>query len=194
MSHRSEIAKNLASAFQATVVTIAIIVGGIWTLITFNLLDLPRLRQELFRQAQVDIVIDAHHEARDGRNLIAATVSISNQGRRNALLDYRDTTTFSVRKIGLDGEEAMRVLNSQDNYRVLRSGETVRYLFVAEADGPGLYIASYRVPLSKTEEEEHWKVVREENERNDAGIAVEQGRVFWVGSTFVKVVDDAADD
>ena len=56
--------KNFAAGVQSWVITVAVVVGGAWTLYTFVTLDMQgRAERELFRQAQLKIGIDAAQES-----------------------------------------------------------------------------------------------------------------------------------
>ena len=181
--------RNILSGVQSLVVSMAVIVGGIWTLITFSVLgevgkaraERSEIEKRLHEQAQIVIQIQAsHHLVENDKHCIAATVAITNTGERNVFLDYGDPP-FSVAQVTFDaqGKSHFKTALTQPNLlsrsRVLRSGETVNYPFFVVVENTGMYVVQFRVPLPPDELPEH------------LGAGGPKGKISWVGSTYVNI-------
>lgn len=182
MSPPYESFKNLAAGIQSWVFSLALLVGGGWTLYTFVTLDLAkRAEKELFAQAQVNVDVAARQEFREnGDPCIVATVKVTNAGGRNVFLDYSEKP-FSVARVSFDkaGNSHLGDELPQDRLlwasRVLRAGETDQYPFLRAVRDPGIYIIQFKVPVPKEEMPEHLK----------AGGPT--GKIYWQGSTVVNI-------
>lgn len=174
--------KNLALGIQSLTLTIAILVGGGWTLYTYIATDVQKLaKKSLFQQAQIDIDLQGrHYQIENNKHCISATVAITNNGDRNVFLDYSDAP-FSVTLVAFnaDGKSEFKKILTQSNLisksRVLREGETVDYPFFVVVDKTGMYVLQFRVPLPPDEMPEH------------RGVGGPEGKIFWAGSTYLYV-------
>jgi hypothetical protein len=180
---------NRAAGIQSYVVSVAVIVGGAWTLYTFVALDVKtRAERELFAQAQIDIEIDARQEVLEAGDLcIAATVKLTNTGKRNVFLDYRQKP-FSVARLTFTHDGNSRfgsplLQPSLSDFRVLRTGETVRYSYAVTVPEPGMYIVRFMTPIPNVEIDEHDKIAN----RAGAPRRPADRPVYWAGSTLVNV-------
>jgi hypothetical protein len=178
----SERFKDLSAAVQSCVVSIAVLVGGGWTLYTFIATDeAEQARRRLFQQAQILIKITASYlPFEEKKHCIASVVAITNTGTRDVFLDYSNGP-YSVAKVAFDArgnsslgpELRQKSLFSQS--RVLRSGETVEYPFFVRVEEPGVYVVRFQVPLPEKEMPLHV---------NAGG---PKGKIYWIGTTFVNV-------
>jgi len=174
--------RNLASSVQSWTLSIAVIIGGGWTLYTFVALDLEeKAQRELFAQAQVSVKVLARQEIFDScSTCVAAFVELTNTGRQNVFLDYTEAP-FSVNEVLFNSDGSSRLGDEirQANYlwasRVLRSGETVAYPFSVKVPNAGMYLVQFRVPLPEAEMKYH---------RDVGGSA---GKIYWDGATIVTV-------
>jgi hypothetical protein len=173
--------KDLAAGIQSWIISIAVLVGGGWTLYTFVALEMTkRAEKELFGQAQVNIKIAAkQEEIESGEPCVVAIVELTNAGGRNVFLDYSEKP-FVVKRVSFDqaGNSYPREVLRQPNIsasRVLRAGETVQYPFLVLVQDPGMYIVQFEVPLPRAEMEEHLKRGGPE------------GKIYWQGSTVLNV-------
>ena len=107
--------RNILAGLQSLAVATAVIVGGAWSLYTFDVLgardraaaELERIQQDIDQQATVQVDIDAEQVALpaagvsdDPGRYIVARVSVKNTGNRDTVFD------FSKRPLGV-----ARVLN-----------------------------------------------------------------------------------
>jgi hypothetical protein len=174
--------KNLAAGIQSWIISIAVLVGGGWTLYTFVVLEATkRAEKELFTQAQVNIKVHARQEALEsGEPCMVAIVEVTNTGGRNVFLDYSEKPLV-VKRVSFDqaghssSREVLRQPNISAASRVLRAGESVQYPFLILIQEPGMYIVQFEVPLPKAEMDEH---------RKPGGPA---GKIYWEGATVLNV-------
>src|SRR5262245_32345243 len=103
--HDAQVFQLIAAGIQSILVTLALLIGGIWTLYTFRALylkqkaqaELAKTEAEIFRQAVVKIIVDARQEMFGGETrCIAADVTVENLGNRNTKLDFSSWCPFRV--------------------------------------------------------------------------------------------------
>jgi hypothetical protein len=185
MASSYESFKNLAAGVQSWVLTIAVLVGGGWTLWTFRTLQVEeRAKKELFAQAQINVDVTAKEElVPSGSSVITATVKVTNTGGRNVLLDY-GSKPLSIRRISFtqQGQSLFDEPVSQDvlwGSRVLRAGETDQYPLVLMVRSPGMYLVEFKVPLPRRELQEHLAAGGPQPPSGD--------NIYWQGSAVVNV-------
>ena len=160
--------KNLASALQSVCVSLAVVLGGIWTALTFGVLgqaqraraELQKLQLELSRQAVIETEIRAEQFSLlgDSSRYISAIVEIKNVGQRNTVIDFK--FPFCARRIRFN-ESGRQVEDDlfQSLYfgavlpgvapedvigrSVLRAGAKEQHPYAVRVDGPGLYLLTF---------------------------------------------------
>lgn len=155
----SERFEHLTAGLRNLAVISGLLIGGAWTLWTFNALGArARADAELFEQATVDIKVEAMQEdLGDGRFYVCATATVTNSGNRNTFLDFEAIPPWTVSQISHDGRgfgtatETTGYPSFSSAHRVLRRTESARYPLFVEVAEPGLYLVRFRVPLSATE-------------------------------------------
>ena len=159
--------KNIAAAMQSVVVALALVVGGIWTLITFSALgesrkahlEVAELEGKLRRQAAVEIRVDASQDSLPGDpgRYIFSVVSIVNSGSRAVNLSFPPDGPFSVHQLQIDQDGSKRptfaVYDQVQSYRktsvvpmlgvVVRPGAVYSVPFVTRVPEAGLYVVSF---------------------------------------------------
>jgi hypothetical protein len=178
----SERFKDLSAAVQNCVVSLAVLIGGGWTLYKFVAThETERASRELFQQAQLLIKVSASEMVlADGGHCIASTVAVTNSGTRNVFLDYSGEP-FSVRKIDFDarGNSSLGAELRQENLvsgsRVLRVGESVEYPFIVLVRDAGVYVVRFEIPIPPQEMPGH---------RGGGGA---EGKPYWLGTTLINI-------
>jgi hypothetical protein len=189
-----ETLKNITGAIQSIVLSIAIIIGGIWTAYTFSALrtrekaeaDLKYEESERLRQTSVglEIIIDARQEqlpSSEG-HFISALVKLTNKGNRSMPLNLRNQT-LQVWKVDFDTDGSSAFSGTPLEQRnlvadsiVLRPGTTVNYPFLVNVPERGFYVVSYLVKLDKDQLRIHIE---------SGGPTGED--FYWPGNTYVLV-------
>jgi len=187
---------NIASGIQSLVITTAVIIGGIWTLVTFNVLNqveqskaqLREIEQRLKQFGTVDVQIEATQESlpNDTSEYISAIVQVKNIGTRTVILEYPDDGPFSATRVVLAengrmniGEIVRAKISAASNPWLavsgsrLLPGEVERTPFFVKIAEPGLYKLTFYVDLT----------ILEKHEAVDAGVP-EHNRVQWVDSMY----------
>ncbi len=169
---------HLASAIQSIAVAIAVIVGGVWTVFTFNRLrltkkaeaELAELQQKLSRTALLNINVTATSAtlaAEDGY-LISAQAIVENVGtRRTSLLfpaDHRPFHAVLIRseengdlKLGSPIHTGIPYGDGTESFSqrsIVGPGARVTLPFVFRTKQPGLYMVSFSaIPSIEVHEE-----------------------------------------
>jgi len=174
-----DIAKDAATIF-------APIGGGAWTIYTFSALGTrARAQAEQFKQAVLDVVVDAKVEARatstDSGYVISAIASVINKGTRNTFLDFRSRDAFTISRIAFNesgvGEPVkLMTIGCRSSYMTLRVGATGRFPVYFRVAEPALYQINFAVDLS--DEELHIHRITAQDELK---------RIVWSGSTHLVV-------
>jgi hypothetical protein len=193
MSENHERFKNLAAGIQSIILSIVVIIGGIWTVITFSILgtkeksmaELEKEKTEQYRQANIglDINIAAKQEQliANKRYYISALVKITNKAIRNRFIDLNQAP-LEVSKVEFDenGSSILSYSLAQKNVIsesiVLRTGTSIEFPFLVEVSEKGFYILTLSVKLNKEELEAH---------KQSGGPDKEE--IYWSGDTYVLV-------
>ena len=174
--------RDITGGIHNIVVILALVVGAVWTLFTFwSLGARQRAQDELFKQAVIDISIECsqQHIEQANEDYIQANVKIVNQGKRNTLLDFRDSPLKVDQLIfAPDGSSEIKFQIKQEleaESLVLRSGATQGFSFVVKVPEKGFYVVKFEVPLDSTEIIEH------------LAAKGPQGKISWTGSTSILI-------
>ena len=182
--------KNVAAGVQSIAVTLAVIIGGVWTLYTFSALGTKsRAEAELFQQAVLAIKVEARQEslkAEQGR-FIAAIATVENKGNRNTFLDFRELKPFRVLPVVFDdagrGEPnplAAIEVTAPVTYVTVRRGAVESFPMFVRVPKPGLYVVEFKAPLSPEEIKVH-----EASAHDSSSTAAPL--IVWGGSAYVVV-------
>jgi hypothetical protein len=174
--------KNVTAGVQSTVITVAILLGGIWSFYTFSALgSVERAKAELFKQAIVDVEIEAKQEwlANDSSLYIFANVKVMNRGNRNASYMFTGAK-LTVTKSGFDqrgasllGEKIAELPTIGNG--VLRIGATRTAPVVVKVPTPGLYYLSFDMPVTEAD----MQIYRQAGGEGDKPV--------WSGQTYIIV-------
>jgi hypothetical protein len=170
--------KDIASAVQSIVLSIAVVAGGLWTAYTFDALnsrdkakaELREINRKLKEQALIEAHISAQQRELPGSNNfnIYIVIELTNKGNRNTKIKLGESplaVTHFKQIPGTDKSPAPKhypILTFKDtshsklgslDYTVLRAGRTVRWVAWISADQPGLYLVSFQAELSPEEQE-----------------------------------------
>jgi hypothetical protein len=108
--------RNLSQAVHSLVLTVGIVVGGIWAMVTFNLLertekaraDLAIVRAGLDGHAALEIDLDIRAMHDGGHQLLAVTARLENSGTRRIEIDFGGGSPLSVIPIAVDPDGAVQ--------------------------------------------------------------------------------------
>jgi hypothetical protein len=160
--------RDAAATVQSIAVTLAIAIGGVWTLVVFGISDMPKLERELREQANIQFKLKAEKLASEGPGrLVAVTVEATNSGNRATVLDF-ERPPLRVREISSDGDcvrfgDAIRAwplkfvsdpAKPGPQRSRLRPSAQQTYHFVVQLPRPGAYWITMSVPLTETERAE----------------------------------------
>ena len=162
--------KNILSGLQSIVLTLAILTGGIWTLVTFNArqeVEIAKgtselLARDLAERRILNIQMEASQITlpNDRARYILATVRFENVGKDSEIFNWSDTPVHVSRVSINEGDElitlrlpAMRInLPESAGLRIL-AGEVVKSDFLARVNEPGLYFVDFEMEASRSEQE-----------------------------------------
>ncbi|HEY6230733.1 MAG TPA: hypothetical protein VIW64_05690 [Pyrinomonadaceae bacterium] len=182
--------KELAAAMQNLAVTLAILVGGAWTLYTFMRLryiekskaELKELEQRTREQAVVDVNLEAVQLATDdGTRVVSATAVVKNKGNRNVYLDLQ-VARWSTARVSFDsdGGVILRDKKGADFDFVghwVRVGGVVRFPTVISIREAGIYRIEFAVPVSPSDVLSPSQKAQNETSR----------KWWWIGRKYVAV-------
>lgn len=160
--------KNIAAGFQSLVLAIAIVIGGGWTIFTFQRLRQSEMAEaklraelnELREKRVINIVIKASQTIvpHDTTRYIRAIVEITNVGNYSEVLEWQGPP-FRVRRVlfgnqgtlkfGPPTGAVMAIACAEDAGNEVLPGEIVRLPCVARVRDPGLYYITFTVFVSE---------------------------------------------
>lgn len=185
---------HVSSGVQNTVLSVAIILGGIWTFATFKSLqqtakaraEINIMEKQLKEQAAFDLDLDATQEylPEDPSRYVSIIVRMKNTGNRNARIDFPNTD-LSISRIHFDEggqlikETTLKLpvpLEGSNTGVVVRANTAETIPFFGPLPGPGLYLLTFRSSVSPQE-----KQVTTETGVSDSAI------ISWTRSRFIIV-------
>lgn len=155
---------------QSIVLTGALIIGGAWTLYSFqasrvaekSLLDLELARakrpiMEVSIEAKALRALDPGEPGSPSHRFIEAMVTLKNAGNTQIEMDLKDNTLFvaevNVVGMGLVADENLSRLSHLTTldykFSSLPPGNTIRIPYLAKVEKPGLYFVEFRLPWEK---------------------------------------------
>jgi hypothetical protein len=157
----SERFQQLTSGFQNIVITIAVVVGGMWTLFTFQALktrEKAKLDLEIaqYRRAALDVIIKAEYVDQSESaphpqsHFIVATVQLVNRGTVHTEVNVNSEPLIVQRfEDSAQGPRpvehgAFQPLGDQGTGSVIRPNSTAEYTYLIPVSGPGIYLLSFR--------------------------------------------------
>ncbi len=162
--------KNILTGLQSIVLTMAILIGGIWTLVTFDALEeaeiakaqSEKLARELAERRVLNIQMEASQIMLpdDPARYILATVRFENIGKDSEIF-YWSENPVNVNKVSLNEESALSMartpavridLPGTTGLRI-SAGEVVKKNFLARVREPGLYFVEFEMAASASEQE-----------------------------------------
>lgn len=200
MRIESKVFKEWAEGIQAALVSAAIVVGGLWTALTFGMLgearrarlEVAELEQKLREQAVIVTDIDASQITvpHDTRRFIRAVLNIHNQGVRNTIITLPPLHVLRATQIVIDrhgipsaGPKSYGIfIDPTDQSLVrrgnllVRAGGTEHVSVIILAEHPGLYLLTFASDVSPKEN----AVAKHED-------ASEGGEYFWWAEKYIVV-------
>jgi hypothetical protein len=175
-----EIFKDVADGVQSVCLAVAVLVGAVWTLYTFNTLgaqeqaqlqlsklqgEVAKSHADLAKQAVLDIDIQAsqkHISAPSAGRVISGMVTITNRGTRNTPIDWNNNLpqlvavplSFAQSGRPVAGAKhpiATTLVNGNQQQLVL-IGQTIHLPFAISLPGPGLYYLEFQTNVSAEEQ------------------------------------------
>jgi hypothetical protein len=169
--------KNLASVIQSLVVSIGLILGGIWTLLTFRIFalkdkaeaelqkikrEISQIEQELSQSPVIQISMQAKQKdiSQDSNRYIEVDVVVENKGNKAANIKLSDNTPLTIARVEVSSENKVSEQTKNDipiyyveeNIQTLvkiklRPGFSESYSFIARVDQPGIYLLTFKLPV-----------------------------------------------
>jgi hypothetical protein len=189
---------KIASGIQAIVVSLAVIVGGGWTLYTFGSLqqverartEVEKLRRSLLERGVLVITLRPSQvkSAQPSTRYVLVDVAVQNQGNSTEVIDWsksglRLTKVDVDRGGGLAFGQTLDVGYSLPGRLVQSSsilpGQTRGLAFLVPLQQPGVYHIAFEAIISPTETAVHM--------REHALIGVTPDEVMWGASTYFSV-------
>ena len=189
---------KITSGIQALVLSVAVIVGGIWTLYTFGSLkqidkaktELEQMRRSLRERGILNITLQPSQfrDSKSSRLYVLVKVSIQNTGNRTEVIDWKKSGLYATR-VDMDGKRQLEFgavyeadyltpLGAIPSSSIL-PGQTRTLPFLIPAKEAGIYHLLFSASVSAAEEPVHMK------EHLSARIA---GQEFvWQASTYFNV-------
>lgn len=160
---------ELADLIQKLSVSIAVVIGGIWTLFTFKALNLKKkaeaelreLEHKLSFEAKLNIDIVSDYVKLNSHFILKIMVKIQNVGTRDTIIYYvNDRKPLSIVKITDEQNSFQLLLNNKGDIKpkevmvgvpydrklktyskgsIIRPGETVKLPFIAKLQESGVY-------------------------------------------------------
>jgi len=174
MLHDHEKFKNILAGIQSLVISVAVVIGGVWTLITFNVLDqVAKARAELevlqSRHSAIEIDIEASQVSLSDdqrKQCILASVVIKNTGTQNAVLEFQRDGPMAVTPVTFDKNgapvygETVRASIAGSNPRktittgtFVRAGSRSHYRILVPVQKPGVYFLTFSADATGSEAE-----------------------------------------
>lgn len=154
---RAENFSKVAQGVQSIVITVAVIIGGAWTVYTFSVLgSAEKAKLELFQQSVLDVSINARQDsiAGDERFYILGEAVITNKGNRNAIIS--DNTKIVLSKFSFDesgnGKWEKMSEFGYGGEALLRSGASNHFPFATTVLEKGMYNVEFRSPVTDKKE------------------------------------------
>ena len=144
---------NVAKGVQSIVITLAVIIGGIWTVYTFSVLGTAeKAKLELFKQAAFEIDVNAKYETTGEKSFyILGIITITNKGNRNSLFSSKNSV-LTVYKIDFDnrGGSTFREVAKMEYPAgsVIRTGTSHKHPFLLRVFEKGAYYINYAAPIT----------------------------------------------
>lgn len=162
--------KSIAAGVQSIALSLAVVVGGIWTLYTFSAFEeidrrqaeLETVRRGLVERGILDIGMTTRQEPGDagGQRYLVVTVEITNRGNRSEALRWDAGGLLAARTgIASDGRQVQgspvqaryaRVGGEPESSTIL-PGQTRRFPFLLGLDAAGMYLLQFEAEVSPLE-------------------------------------------
>ena len=198
---------SYCSAIQSIVVSVAVIIGGIWTYHEFTTTRKAETAQEeqaskLDSQVALDVRVNAKQlDLPDVKKLriVLVTVSLKNSGRQSVTLDLKEPPVYVIRLLCQPGSEPIAVeaepifcyryfknesiIESEPiDSKVIPPNSEKSMSFLAQVKSPGLYVIQFRAPLGNKSQ----GAVQKSVEREMQGKTV-SNLILWADCTYLHI-------
>lgn len=186
--------KNVTAGIQSLVVSIALAIGGIWTIYTFGLLE---------DVESVNLVIEAQQIAvpLGNRPAVLVIVTAENNGSRSVTLDLSQEPLLIQKLVTHESGKLVATktwkprsysgFTEKPDVHGFYSGQgvparsTKKISFYQELEAPGLYFVTFRAPIGDSSKQD-----RSFNDKQAAlRLGVESRGDEWAISTYFSVVE-----
>jgi hypothetical protein len=175
--------RDVAAVGQNVLVAAAVVIGGLWTIVTYALERPDRKAElELFTQAVLNVTVTAKQLVMDddGGLYIGVTADVVNAGKRLTRLDFTNAPPFKVSRISFaKGDVAERVDPilarnvTRNPVSAIASRGTDQFHMFIRVPQPGYYYVEFSGGLS------------DEELKNDPRLSADTSN--WWGATAVLV-------
>lgn len=157
--------KTISEIVRSFAISIAVIIGGIWTLFTFNVLnrrkkaeaELRELEHKLSFEARLNITIDYEYFRNDSDIILFVTVVIENVGTRDTSIYFNsDRKPLAVKKINFKNQSNNqggfmveigipydKTLTTLSRGSIVRPNEKLQLPFATLLGESGVYLAIF---------------------------------------------------
>jgi hypothetical protein len=165
---------KFTTALQALVVSLAVLVGGAWTLYTFGTLgqidraqaELEQLQRNLRQRGILEIVMEATQlpVLNRGMSPVVVSVSVKNTGNRTEVLDWLKgglwiapvvTDASPAPSFGAQIRLPYTLPGAETPSSSILPGQTRKFPFLATLLPKRIYHLQFRVEVSPLEQKEH---------------------------------------
>lgn len=189
---------QFASIMHDIILSLAILAGGIWTLITFNslksknkaeaelseiLLNIEKGKRALVEQGVVEIEVKATQIPTDENEnyCIGIVIKFTNKGNSATTLDLTSDDLIYVSEVLFDtnGNSALKPIKTQGGYHTdimtIRAEAITKFTYFIHLSNNGLFVINV------------FTKAYERDSEIDKKVRGEEADVYWTGSTFVHV-------
>lgn len=142
-----------ASGIQAVLLSVGIIIGGLWTLYRFRTLgESKRAKAELESMRSFELSLSGSaHESHAGARFILVTASIHNSGSHIEFIDWARTTVQCARLERFDGDKPIlsewrrltRLAKLGADISAVEPGENVKFAFALPLEEDGIFYVDF---------------------------------------------------
>lgn len=191
--------KHLASALQAIAISLAVIVGGFWTLYRFfslqsiekALAEVEKLKKEISAHGVLEITIVASIPEAVSNALIL-NILVKNVGTQKETIEWGKSTvnlcsidpkSLNTTPLSLEAKALRHSINSRNTFSVISPNESKTFPFLATGLEPKLYLIQAKLAGSSKEMSNTKQMALSEGVNTNDAVAVWSAEVYFSMNT-----------